>query len=191
MARLQETRCTHASVHRQRHRLRCSRRATRKHLQALHRSEGLDTGRRLGASHLLTDSHQDERQPDTGYRLQQGGTVCTRTACLTAGWYRIEWNSAASEKETRSYQTCPHCPHRFSEMPCSSALQRRVRANKRVRAKFALTLSVTRLLAATPLSTHGLSSASPPSFIKKSIYISCARHSVLTTAHYSGLFSSL
>lgn len=140
MARLQETRCTHASVHRQRHRLRCSRRATRKHLQALHRSEGLDTGRRLGASHLLTDSHQDERQPDTGYRLQQGGTVCTRTACLTAGWYRIEWNSAASEKETRSYQTCPHCPHRFSEMPCSSALQRRVRANKRVRAKFVLTL---------------------------------------------------
>ena len=31
----------------------------------------------------------------------------------------------------------------------------------------------------------------PVSFIKKSIYISCARHSVLTTAHYSGLFSSL
>lgn len=191
-ARLQETRCTHASVHRQRHRLRCSRRATRKHLQALHRSEGLDTGRRLGASHLLTDSHQDERQPDTGYRLQQGGTVCTRTACLTAGWYRIEWNSAASEKETRSYQTCPHCPHRFSEMPCSSALQRRVRANKKSEGKICPhSFQLPGYLLPLPLSTHGLSSASPPSFIKKSIYISCARHSVLTTAHYSGLFSSL
>ena len=189
MARLQETRCTHASVHRQRHRLRCSRRATRKHLQALHRSEGLDTGRRLGASHLLTDSHQDERQPDTGYRLQQGGTVCTRTACLTAGWYRIEWNSAASEKETRSYQTCPH---RFSEMPCSSALQRRVRANKKSEGKICPhSFQLPGYLLPLPLSTHGLSSASPPSFIKKSIYISCARHSVLTTAHYSGLFSSL
>lgn len=147
---------------------------------------------RLGASHLLTDSHQDERQPDTGYRLQQGGTVCTRTACLTAGWYRIEWNSAASEKETRSYQTCPHCPHRFSEMPCSSALQRRVRANKKSEGKICPhSFQLPGYLLPLPLSTHGLSSASPPSFIKKSIYISCARHSVLTTAHYSGLFSSL
>ena len=49
----------------------------------------------------------------------------------------------------------------------------------------------TRLITVFPLSTHGLSSASSPSFIKKSIYISCARHIVLATAHYSGLFGLL
>lgn len=128
MAGLQETRCAHPPVHHQRHRLRYPRGATRKHLQAFHRSERPDARRRPGTPHLLTDCHQDERQLDTRQQLQQGSTVCTRTARLTAGRYRIEWNSAArklnSRQKKKSLQTCPHCPHRFPETPCSSALQR-------------------------------------------------------------------
>ena len=77
MAGLQKTRCAHPPVHRQWYRLRHSRRATRKYLQTLHRSEGPDARRRPGTAHLLTDSHQDERQPDTGQRIQQGSTVYT------------------------------------------------------------------------------------------------------------------
>ena len=80
MAGLQETRCAHPPVHHQRHRLRYPRGATRKHLQALHRSERPDTRRRSGTSHLLTDCHQDERQLDTRQQLQQGSTVRTGTA---------------------------------------------------------------------------------------------------------------
>lgn len=77
---LQETRCAHPPVHHQRHRLRYPRGATRKHLQAFHRSERPDARRRPGTPHLLTDCHQDERQLDTRQQLQQGSTVRTGTA---------------------------------------------------------------------------------------------------------------
>lgn len=80
MAGLQETRCAHPPVHHQRHRLRYPRGATRKHLQAFHRSERPDARRRPGTPHLLTDCHQDERQLDTRQQLQQGSTVRTGTA---------------------------------------------------------------------------------------------------------------
>ena len=66
--------------HHQRHRLRYPRGATRKHLQAFHRSERPDARRRPGTPHLLTDCHQDERQLDTRQQLQQGSTVRTGTA---------------------------------------------------------------------------------------------------------------
>lgn len=80
MAGLQETWCAHPPVHHQRHRLRYPRGATRKHLQAFHRSERPDARRRPGTPHLLTDCHQDERQLDTRQQLQQGSTVRTGTA---------------------------------------------------------------------------------------------------------------
>ncbi len=48
MAGLQETWCAHPPVHHQRHRLRYPRGATRKHLQAFHRSERPDARRRPG-----------------------------------------------------------------------------------------------------------------------------------------------
>ena len=122
------------------------------------------------------------------YKTLTVGVLATGSELLAPG----EAWTPGKIYDANGIQNAARLRHRFSEMPCSSALQRRVRANKKSEGKICPhSFQLTGYLLPLPFSTHGLSSASPPSFIKKSIYISCARHSVLTTAHYSGLFSSL
>lgn len=69
MARLQETRCTHASVHRQRHRLRCSRRATRNIFKPFTEVKDLTLGDGLGLPicSLIATKMNGSLTLDTGY----------------------------------------------------------------------------------------------------------------------------